>query len=279
MTDDTDWVGRSVERRDVIRAWPAQALHATLDLPGEPPQDGDPLPPFWRWMYFLEARPRSALGRDGHPAKGYGVSPPIELPRRMWAGGRLQFHRPVPLGAEAVLRSTIASIAPKTGRSGRLAFVTIRHELLVGGALAEVEEQDIVYREDPVPDAPKPEGRMAPATEQWRAEWTADPTVLFRYSALTFNGHRIHYDEAYAREVEGYDGLVVHGPLLATLMVQLVRERAPDQRITRFAFRALSPIVHSERFSACGAPTQDGAQLWIAGSDGRLAMSGDVSFG
>ena len=278
MTDYSDWVGRSVERRDVIRAWPAQALHAALDLPGEPPQDGDPLPPFWRWMYFLEARPRSTLGRDGHPAKGYGISPPIALPRRMWAGGRVEFRHPVPLGVEAVQRSSIASIAPKEGRSGPLVFVTLRHELIIGGETAEVEEQDIVYREDPAPDAPRPEPRPAPSDAEWRAEWTADATLLFRYSALTFNGHRIHYDETYAREVEGYAGLVVHGPLLATLMLELARNRADGARIARFAFRALSPIMHTETFAACGAPTDGGARFWIAGPDGRLAMSGDATF-
>ncbi|MEO1292483.1 MAG: MaoC family dehydratase N-terminal domain-containing protein [Pseudomonadota bacterium] len=284
--DLSEWIGRSETRTDLIASWPAAALHAALDLPGEAPAEGDTLPPFWRWLYFNEARRRSDLGRDGHPRKGYGVSPPVDLPRRMWAGGRLAFYRPLRIGTEATRVSTVASIARKTGRSGPLCFVTLRHETFDAEGLVETEEQDIVYRNDPSPDDAAPSPPVARDTGVWHRGWTADPTLLFRYSALTFNGHRIHYDIDYAREVEGYRGLVVHGPLLATLMLELLREQGPDRPVKHFAFRAASPVLHTEPFEACGEPTrhqgQDGADLWIRAPQGaglgRLAMSGSVTF-
>lgn len=288
MSDLQSWIGRSDERRDTIRPWPAQAFHMTLDRPGDPPQQGDPLPPFWRWLYFLEARRRGDLGGDGHPEKGAGMTPPVGLARRMWAGGRVQFHKPLKIGATATRLSTIQSIIPKTGRSGPLCFVTIRHEVLTAEGAIETEEQDIVYRSEHDPQAPPQQPPVARRDELWRRPWTVDSTMLFRYSALTFNGHRIHYDRDYARRIEGYDGLVIHAPLLATLMLELVRDRGPDLRIAEFRFRATAPVLDTEAFEVCGAPTQDedgqfGADLWVRapelrGVGPRLAMEGAVRF-
>jgi 3-methylfumaryl-CoA hydratase len=214
-------VGRSVEISDVMDPAHAAALHAALGSEGPAPQAGDPLPPFWHWLYFWDAQKPDALGRDGHPKLG-GFLPDMGLPRRMWAGGRLSFRRPVLLGA------------------------------------AVVESQDIAYREDPSPDAPGPAVEVAPTDEMHCRRWTANSTLLFRYSALTFNGHRIHYDLDYCREVEGYPGLVVHGPLLATLMLELAEDILPGP-IASFAFRARSPVFHTEAFEVCAKPLFDGA--------------------
>ncbi len=259
----------------------AAALHAALGRPGSAPQAGDALPPFWHWLYFWDAQPPEMLGRDGHPKLGQFL-PDVGLPRRMWAGGRLSFRVPVALGAPAWKRSTITSVTQKEGRSGPLAFVTARHEIRdAGAATAIVEEQDIVYREDPAPDASAPRVDQAPTDERRRVRWSANPALLFRYSALTFNGHRIHYDLDYCREVEGYPGLVVHGPLLATLMLELASTLSPNP-IANFAFRARSPVFHTEMFEICAKPLFDGAtgdlSLWVRAEDGRLAMTGEAAF-
>lgn len=306
MLDDNDplrpWIGRSEEREATLDPWPAQALHAALELDGDAPEEGDPLPPFWRWLYFHAPTRRGQLGRDGHPALGQGLWPPLPSSRRMWAGGRLRFDAPAPLGARATLVSTVADITRKRGRAGPLAFLTLRHELRLDGAEepAEIEEQDIVYVEEgpsiqagSVAELRRPDGPPAPAEAPWRRAWTADATLLFRYSALTYNGHRIHYDLDYCRRVEGYPSLVVHGPLLATLMLELARERGRDRRVARFSFRAVSPILDAEAFEICGAPKRfedsaeegapgsvEGATLWAraAGEGGRLAMTGELRF-
>jgi 3-methylfumaryl-CoA hydratase len=278
------WIGRSEERSVVLSPWPAAALHGALDLDGAPPQIGDPLPPFWRWLYFHDPVRRSALGRDGHLARGRGIYPPITLPRRMWAGGRLQFDHAVHLGEGVTKVTQVAQIARKQGRSGPLVFLSLRHSLYrADGVRCEVEEQDIVYRHNP--PSPNvviaPSGPAARTDEDWKRGWTVDPTLLFRYSALSYNGHRIHYDLDYCRRVEGYPGLVVHGPLLATLMLELVKERGPDRAIREFSFRAHTPLFDTEAFEVCGKLSGEGAELWVraAGEGGRLAMEGAVRFG
>ncbi|MDT8345990.1 MAG: MaoC family dehydratase N-terminal domain-containing protein [Thermohalobaculum sp.] len=278
MTTPTpaDWIGRSRTATDPMHPWAANALIATLELDRPALGPGDALPPFWHWLHFLEARPRSELGADGHPATG-GFMPAVRQPRRMWAGGRVAFHDPLPLGAPATRRSTIADVAEKTGRAGEMTFVTVRHEIAGRAGLAVVEEQDIVYRFDPADDdAPRPAPREAPAGEAARRDWSCGPVELFRYSALTFNGHRIHYDADHARATEGYPGLVVHGPLLATLLLDLAGAMAGDGAIRRFSFRALAPVFAGEPFSACGLPTDGGLALWIRAGDGRLAMEASV---
>ncbi|RMD64869.1 MAG: acyl-CoA dehydrogenase [Alphaproteobacteria bacterium] len=272
------WIGRTQEAADTIDAGRAQALQATLDDSGPPLEAGAPLPPLWHWLYFWWVAPSAALGPDGHPARG-GFLPPIEgLPRRMWAGSRVRFLRPLPVGAAAMRRSTVADIRVKQGRSGRLAFVTVRHEIVHEAQTCLIDEHDIVYRPPPRPgETPRP-GEPAPAEAPWRRDVKPDPVLLFRYSALTFNGHRIHYDRPYAVEVEGYPGLVVHGPLLATLMIELVRTARPGTRVAGFTFRALRPVFDTAPFTVAGRPDAEGADLWVTGADGFVAMRGRAAF-
>ena len=272
------WIGRTESRSDVVTAWPAVALTATLDRHDPAPKRGDALPPGWHWLYFLEAAPASELGRDGHPKRG-GFLPPVALPRRMWAGGRLEFRRPLRVGEEVRRDSAIVSIAPKHGRSGNLVFVTVRHSVHADGELAVIEDHDIVYREAAKPGDAPPPAKPAPRAAPWRREIVADPVMLFRYSALTFIGQRIHYDFEYCRNVEGYPGLVVHGPLQVILLLDLARRHEP-RAVKRLEYRALHPLFHFERFSLNGQPAADGSQaeLWTANPAGNYAMSATAYF-
>jgi len=270
-----DSIGRSRTLTDPMDPWSAGALIATLDLDRPEPAPGDPLPPFWHWLYFKEAVARSRLGPDGHPAAGDFI-PAVAHPRRMWAGGRVRFAAPLPLGRPAERVSTIADVVEKTGRVGAMTFVTLSHTVSGAAGRAVIEEQDLVYREDLGQGAPRPE--PAPEGETLSRSWCCDSTVLFRYSALSFNGHKIHYDLDHARRVEGYPGLVVHGPLLATLMLELAREARPEADIARFSFRARTPVFADEPFIACARDAAGGLDLWIRGSDGRLAMQGDLQW-
>ncbi|QPH53861.1 FAS1-like dehydratase domain-containing protein [Pontivivens ytuae] len=258
-------LGRSETREEVIDPARLAALRAALDLP----EGGDTLPPFAHQIYFWQAERPAALGRDGHPATG-GFIPDLGLPRRMWAGGRLTFTAPLRTGLPARKTTTITNIAEKAGRSGALAFVTLEHRFEQDGTLCVTEEQDLVYRPDDAPAAaPQPCERIEPEPQ------SADPTLLFRYSALTFNGHRIHYDADYARQVEGYPGLVVHGPLLAQLLA--LRAERTLVGLTTFTFRARSPVTAGEPFETC-AEHRDGAlHLWIRAADGRLAMTAEAT--
>jgi len=227
---------------------------------------GEALPPFFHQLYFWSPLPPDGLGRDGHPRVG-GMIPDMGLPRRMWAGGRLVFERPLIAGHPAERVSTVESIAHKTGRSGPLGFVTLRHEIRQRGALCVTEWQDLVYRRDPVPGAARTTPPEARRDETDRRAVAFDSTLLFRYSALTFNGHRIHYDQDYARDVEGYGGLVVHGPLLAQLLMLMAEELLGP--LSEFSFRATAPLIHVEAATLC----RNGADLWVRGPDGRLCMS------
>ncbi len=271
------WIGRVEESRDTIDPLRARAMQAALDDPAAPLGPGDALPPLWHWLYFWTVAPEAELGPDGHPARG-GFLPPIELPRRMWAGSRVSFPRPLPVGAAATRRSEIIQVSLKEGRSGPLAFVTVRHQVATDEGICIEEEQDIVYRAAPAPDLRPRPGEAAPTTAAWRREMAPDPVLLFRYSALTFNGHRIHYDLKFTTEVEGYPGLVVHGPLLATLMVELARRERPEARVTRFEFRAERPIFDTAPYLVAGAPAADGksAEVWVADPDGCYASRGRV---
>ena len=243
----------------------AAALQATL---GEEQMivSGSPLPPFYHQLYFWEARAPAALGRDGHPAIG-GLIPDFGLPRRMWAGGRLLFYAPLLTGIPARKTTRLAGTSRKTGRSGALAFVTLRHDIHQSGALCVTEFQDLVYREDPAPDLPQPHYPMAPTDETIREDFHFDSTLLFRYSALTFNGHRIHYDLEYTRHVEGYKGLVVHGPLLAHLLMRMAARQLGT--LKSFSFRATAPLMQSEPASLCWKP----GAMWAKGPDGRQIMA------
>jgi 3-methylfumaryl-CoA hydratase len=266
------WLGRTEQRSDLVGATPLAALSATLDRPDPAPLLGTEVPPLWHWLYFLPLAPQSEIDVDGHPKRG-GFLPAVPLPRRMWAGGRLTFHHPLKVGDDITRLSTIAAVDTKHGRSGQLIFVTVRHEISNAGGLAITEEHDIVYREAPQAGAPAAQPQPAPAGAQFDREIVPDPVLLFRYSALTFNGHRIHYDRSYVTGEEGYPGLIVHGPLIATLLLDLLRREAPDLQVRRFEFRAQRPIFDIHRFSVCGRP--DGPNrfaLWARDHEGFLAM-------
>jgi len=279
-TTDADtlsrWIGRTETATDTIRLGPARLMEMTLD---RAPRlaEGDPLPPLWHWLYFLTSARLGELGRDGHPARG-GFLPPVALPRRMWAGGRLGFTAPLSLGAEATRTSTIADIALKAGRTGPLCFVTVRHEIGTAAGPALWEEHDIVYREGPRHGAPAP--RPPQAGTDWTAYETVTPSevMLFRYSALTFNGHRIHYDRDYAHDVEGHAGLVVHGPLIATLLADFAQRRSPGRTLRSFSFRAVSPLFDRASFTLNAGPSGDQTRLAAANAEGGLAMLATAGF-
>ena len=272
-----DWIGRSETRSDEATASPVARLNATLDRDDAAPLPGSDLPPLAHWLYFMPRVPQSRIGPDGHAKRG-DFLPPVPLPRRMWTGGRLEFLRPLRIGDEMVRTSRIADVAVKNGRSGALVFVTVRHEISNALGLAVTEEHDIVYRDQPSPDAPVAPAQIAPADESFSRRITPDPVRLFRYSALTFNGHRIHYDRSYVTEVEGYPGLVVHGPLIATLLLDLLRRERPQAHVARFGFKALRPLFDIHPFTLCGnsdSPSTPGdrqVQLWARDHEGFLAM-------
>lgn len=274
----SDWIGKTESRSDVITAWPVEALAATLDRKDPVPQAGDVLPAGWHWMFFLEAKPMSELGSDGHPQRG-GFLPPIALPRRMWAGGRIDFKAPLRIGDSVRKQSTILKVEPKSGKSGSLVFVTVKHEYFAGELLAISEEQDIVYRDAAKPGDPPPKPTPALADPEWHRTVQADPVLLFRYSALTFNGHRIHYDRDYATGGEHYPGLVVHGPLQSTLLLDLCRRHEP-RPVRRFEYRAISPLYAGETLSVNGTLAADGAsvEVWTASQAGACAMRGTATY-
>lgn len=274
-TDPKDWIGRTEEATDILHAERVAALWATLDRAGPAPEVGAPLPPLWHWLYFWTIARRTDLGGDGHPRLG-GFLPDLAGVRRMWAGSRVTFHRPLPIGATVTRRSTIDDVTEKAGRTGRLVFVTVRHEIGDGDGLAITDHHDIVYRALPGPEEPPPKP-PAPAPDQAAhvEPWTADTTLLFRYSALTFNGHRIHYDQPYATGTEGYPGLVVHGPLLATLMAAAAGAIRPERALAHFAFRAMATVFADERFDVMAEP--DG-RVWVRRADGGLAADGEAEW-
>jgi 3-methylfumaryl-CoA hydratase len=245
---------------------PARAAAFQIAL-GQVPsvEDGTPLPPFFHQLYFWTPHPPSGLGRDGHPKVG-GLIPDMGLPRRMWAGGRLSFKAPLRAGIPAERVSRCVSHQHKQGRTGPLGLVSLQHDIWQEGELCLSECQDLVYREDPAADAPQPVPPIARADEEEKAEMAFSSTLLFRYSALTFNGHRIHYDLEYARDVEGYTGLVVHGPLLAQHLM-LMAEAALGP-LSAFEFRATAALMHWERAELCRA----GSDLWVRAPDGRQCM-------
>jgi len=274
-----DWIGREATMQDRIGATPVRALAATLDRDDPEPRDGDPLAPLWHWLFFLPHERQSALGDDGHARRG-GFLPPVALPRRMWAGGRLEFLRPLRIGDDATRVSRIADVSSKTGRSGTLVFVRVVHEICDQDGLALRETHDIVYRDAARPEAtPSPaEALRASVDEQFTRTIVPDPVLLFRYSALTFNGHRIHYDRSYVRDVEGYPGLVVHGPLIATLLADLLRRERPDFRLQSFTYKAVRPLFDTAPFAICGRIDAGDrtARLWARDADGRLAMQAEA---
>jgi len=268
----SQWIGRSEQRRDLVTPAPVAALSATLDRDDPEPATGTELPPLWHWLFFTPRALARDIGPDGHERRG-GFLPPVALPRRMWAGGRLEFAHPLKVGDEIRRTSRILDVSGKQGRSGTLVFVTVRHEIADARGVAISEEHDIVYRDHPAPGAPQPAPEAAPASADFSREIAPDPVLLFRYSALTFNGHRIHYDRDYVTQVEGYPGLIVHGPLIATLLGDLARRLAPEARMRRFAFKARRPVFDIHRFQVCGRrEAGNRLALWTRDHEGFLTM-------
>jgi 3-methylfumaryl-CoA hydratase len=270
-----EWIGKSETISDIATATPYAALSATLDWPAERPAIGVPLPALWHWLYFLPLHRQSEIGPDGHAKRG-GFLPPVPLPRRMWAGSQFEFHKPLRVGDALTRLSTIQDVTEKSGRTGPLVFVKVRHEIRRqnDADVALTEFHDIVYREAAKPDDVAPPPKNAPATATWQRKWVPDDVLLFRYSALTFNGHRIHYDRRYVTEVEGYPGLIVHGPLIATLLLDLLRHQLPEAQVTRYEFRAVRPVFDINHFFVCGEPQPDGNtfRLWAKDHEGWLTM-------
>ena len=272
------WIGRGEEVSDVVTPDLVRKFRATLDLPGDEPKAGEPAPLLIHLCLGQAARPASELGPDGHPARG-GFLPPVPLPRRMWAGGAFEFAADIRVGDTVKRVSRIADVTLKQGRTGPLCFVTVEHRIEADGALVLEERQDIVYRgveSGAAGQAPGPS--PAPAEHgghQRRVETSS--TLLFRYSALTFNGHRIHYDRRYATEVEGYPGLVVHGPLQATLLLHFaaeIRGAAPSS----FVFRSLSPLFDDDAVALYATPDGERLKLWTARDGGPVAMSAEAAW-
>ena len=273
------WIGRERRQVQMIDGSAIQRMAALLDLP----DPGDEVPELWHLTHFMDVAPQQALGRDGHPAVG-GFMPPVPLPRRMFAGSKLVFDRRLKTGRQAEMVERIVSIDEKVGKTGPLIFVGVERTFSQDGERCLSETNTIVYREDeaggvkPAAAAPAPAPLAAPRPADWRVTIRPDPVWLFRYSAVTFNGHRIHYDRTYATGVEGYPGLVVHGPLIATALLEAARKANPDRRITGFSFRAVSPLFDIDPFHVCGAKSDGGAKLWAEGPGGREAMTADISF-
>jgi len=296
--DLTAWVGRREVAEEVLDPFPSRGMAVLLDRDPQAFSPGVPLPPGWHWLHFKPLVRRSQLGPDGHERLG-SFLPPVPLGRRMWAGGTLAFPGELRVGDRARRVSTVASVVEKEGRSGRLVFVTVRHRVETERGLGVEETQDIVYREGPssggapagarppgapsAPPAPPPEGPLPPAPPDWSEPFTADAVDLFRYSALTFNGHRIHYDPEWATGVEGFPGLVVHGPLLATLLLDpATRHGHGRHRLHRFEYRAVSPLFAGEPFrvegrALPGTGTLPQLALWVAGPRG-VAMQATATY-
>lgn len=285
---DTDflrtWIGKSQTETDTITAAPLRMMRATLDITRDTTQDAasqtsDALPPLWHWLYFLPSPQQSELGEDGHARRG-GFLPPVPLPRRMWAAGQFEFFHDLQLGDVITRTSMIDDVTVKTGRTGSLCFVRVRHEVSnsrkgVAQGLALREFHDIVYRPNPEATTSmtsQPLYELAPVANHSEAITPTDP-LLFRYSALTFNGHRIHYDRKYVTEVEGYPGLIVHGPLMATLLAGLGRKLNPESQITSFEFKALKPVFDLHPFEICAGKLEgDSMQLWVKDHAGHVTM-------
>ncbi|TKA95587.1 acyl-CoA dehydrogenase [Cereibacter changlensis] len=270
------WLARTETREERADAWPVQGLMALLDMV-DGVTDGSAAPLLSQWLYFGPTMKQSQMGEDGHPARG-GFLPPVDLPRRMWAASDIEFHAPIRLGAALTKTSKIADISMKTGASGALVFVKVENRYESKGTLLLEETQTLVYRDQPPKDAPAPAGKPAPKDAAWSVRHQPDEVMLFRYSAVTFNAHRIHYDQPYATAVEGYPGVIVQGQLLATLMLEACRSKA-TRPIRRFGFRGVQPVFAGEIVFAEGRQTQDGFDLWIRDEAGVLRTTGTVALG
>lgn len=275
----TDWVGNTEERRRRLDPWPVTALSALLDLPSPAAGEGDPLPPMWHWLYFLPAARRSETGEDGHPARG-GFLPPVPQRRRMFVGGATVFHRSLLVGETAHRLGTVKSVVQKDGRSGPLVFVSVEYRISGENGPALTETQNLVYTDSSPSDPAEPPGQTGPPCKPWTQDVSTDTVLLFGFSALTNNAHRIHYDHPYTTGVEGYRGLVVHGPLIALLLAELARRNGVSDP-GRFSFRARSPFLCGDTLCLRGGPepqAPDGQwTLWAYSQRGRPGMEAEFS--
>jgi 3-methylfumaryl-CoA hydratase len=281
MTDArplANWIGSRESMQDVVTPAKAAGMAALLDWRDPVPGAGDPLPPLWHWMFFAPAVRQSEIGPDGHPARG-GFMPPVLLPRRMFAGATTTFHHPLRVGETIAREGEVVAIDEKQGRTGPLVFVRVRYRISGPRGLALEDEHTIVYREESAAATPPPPPADLDGLP-WRREIAPDPVLLFRYSALTFNAHRIHYDRDYASRIEGYPGLVVHGPLIAGCLAELARENTGGRDMRSFSFRAVSPLFDTSRFTVAGGPMPDGSgcTLVAVNAEGDIAMQADAIF-
>jgi len=278
LEDLKKWIGEKETDVDYVTIPSVYRLSATLDREDPMPKFGDPLPIGWHQLLFPRIARHSQVGADGHPARG-DFLPPVPLPRRMFAGKRNTFVAPLQIGDEVRRDSVIASVTPKQGRTGQMVFVTVKMEIHGPRGLAITEEQDIVYREEPDPTAPPPPPQQAPGKAVWTQRVTPDPVMLFRYSALTFNGHRIHYDHPYVTQVEKYPDLVMNGGLTTLLVFELARSHGPAP-VQTLASRNVRPLFVNREITICGEPSADGksAKLWAQDDTGALALSAEATF-
>ena len=271
-TDLSAWLGK--QQTVVDRMDPSHAARIAVTLGDPIPEAGMRLSPLWHWAFFLETVPIAQTGLDGHPARG-SFLPPADNRNRMWAGGRVSFAGALEVGVEARKTSTVTAIQEKKGRTGSLLFVTVKHDIEQNGKLVVSEEQDIVYRE---PSPPKLQGTEPAPSAQWSEPVDPSPVLLFRYSAVTFNSHRIHYDHPYVTQTEGYPGLVIHGPLIATMMCRAFAHAHPSAVVKHLAYRGLRPLIAPKGFSVAGTVIAPGeAKLW-AEQDATLAHQAELRF-
>lgn len=278
-----DWHPPVVETERRVDPWPAAAFADLLDAPPPGLADGDPLPPMWHWLYLLPHPSSAEIGEDGHPADG-PLLPPIPGRRRMFAGGRLRHLAPIPVGATLRGRTEVVSTTPKVGRSGEMLFVTARTEMTADGGdtVLAVEEQDIVYRSEPSGTrrrtTPRPDTEGPDPAGAWSLRRSTDSVLLSRFSALTYNGHRIHHDLPYCREVEGYPDLVIHGPLLALLSLELPRRHAPGEHVAGFGYRLVRPAFLPSTIVAAGTRDGDDLAVDVAAEGAATSLTATVRF-
>ncbi|OGT83186.1 MAG: hypothetical protein A3H91_17510 [Gammaproteobacteria bacterium RIFCSPLOWO2_02_FULL_61_13] len=276
------YIGRKIEHRDVVTASPLERMSAWLDRDDSKPKPGDAIPPGAHLLYFLSTTRQSALGAAGGNPRD-DLEPPIPLQRKVWAGCRMAFHRPIRVGEEIRRVGEVKTLSTKVGRSGPLVFTTFRDEIFGPKGLAMAEEMDIIFREDPkAGEAPQPQPQQArPAAPAWRRTVKADPPLLFRFSALTYNSHRIHYDYLYTTQVEKYPSLLVTGPLQAVLLLDLARRNTTSRPIAEFSCRAERPVFEGASISVEGIPSAEGtgARLWTSDQSGTIGMAASIRFG
>ncbi len=279
--DLQDWIGKQQKQSDSMSPEMMQQFNVVMDVDPLEHTAGDPIPPCAHFFYFTPRTLASEMGADGHAKLG-GFLPPVDLPRRMWAGGVVRIKSALKTAQPATKTSVIKNIEYKSGRSGQLCFVTVNHQIESAGVVCIDEDQHIVYREAHTGGPPTRTQPFSSSTD-WTTQWTPDEIELFRFSAITFNGHRIHYDLPYTRDVEGYSGLVVHGPLMLHKMLQAFRNNHPGRCITSLSYRAVGPVICGETVNIVGSTQSDGANpysgvsnTFIVGPEGNLAMQAEI---